>query len=145
MAFLAFIPGYSGGSATEFHRLPSHPWNKIIDETGAHVKQKTSPSWRPEPEAQISASAKVRSKFTLSERLQKTPESHSRNSIISPGLIEKLPVFDLLPGIEVVVGDRADNEAKEGGGEKAKDQGPCDVLRVFFRAGYPVDRRNYLM
>jgi hypothetical protein len=33
----------------------------------------------------------VRSKFTLRERLQETPEPHSRNPIISPGLIEKLP------------------------------------------------------
>jgi hypothetical protein len=40
---------------------------------------------------QISTTAKVRGKFTLRERLQETPEPHSRNTIISPGLIEKLP------------------------------------------------------
>jgi hypothetical protein len=40
---------------------------------------------------QISPTAKLRSKFTLRERLQETPEPHSRNPIISPGLIEKLP------------------------------------------------------
>jgi len=56
-------------------------------------EEKTSPSWRPyEPEAQISATAKIRSKSTLRERLQETPEPHSRNPISSPGLIEKLQV-----------------------------------------------------
>jgi len=54
-------------------------------------REKTSPSWRPyEPEAQISTTANVRSKFTLRERLQETPKPHSRNLVISPGLIEKL-------------------------------------------------------
>jgi len=54
-------------------------------------KEKTSPSWRPsEPEAQISATAKVRSKSTLRERLKETPEPHSRNPIIFPGVVEKL-------------------------------------------------------
>jgi len=51
-------------------------------------EEKTSPSWRPyEPEAQISATAKMRSKFTLRERLQETPEPHSRNLIILPDLL----------------------------------------------------------
>jgi hypothetical protein len=39
---------------------------------------------------QISATAKVRGKFTLRERLKETPEPHSRNPILSPELIEKL-------------------------------------------------------
>jgi len=39
---------------------------------------------------QISTTANVRRKFTLRERLQETPESHPRNPIISPELIEKL-------------------------------------------------------
>jgi len=39
-------------------------------------------------------SANVRRKFTLRERLQETPESHSRNPIISPELIEKLLTYD---------------------------------------------------
>jgi hypothetical protein len=39
---------------------------------------------------QISTTANVRRKFTLRERLQETPESHSRNPIISPEIIEKL-------------------------------------------------------
>jgi hypothetical protein len=34
--------------------------------------------------------AKVKSKSPLRERLQETPESHSKYSIISPGLTEKL-------------------------------------------------------
>jgi len=38
---------------------------------------------------QISTTAEVRGKFTLRERLQETPEPHSRNPIISPELIEK--------------------------------------------------------
>jgi hypothetical protein len=38
---------------------------------------------------QISTTAEVRGKFTLRERLQETPEPHSRILIISPGLIEK--------------------------------------------------------
>jgi hypothetical protein len=57
---------------------------------GVH-QEKTSPSWRPyEPEAQISATAKVRRKSHLRERLQETPETHSRKAIISPGFIENL-------------------------------------------------------
>jgi len=57
---------------------------------GVH-QEKTSPSWRAyEPEAQISATAKVRRKFTLRERLQETPEPHTRKAIISPGFIENL-------------------------------------------------------
>jgi len=40
---------------------------------------------------QISPTAKVKSKSTLRERLRETPEPHSRNPIISPGLFEKLP------------------------------------------------------
>ena len=47
---------------------------------------------------QISTSAKVRSKSTLRESLQETPEPHSKNPIISPGLIEKL--LDLLRSYE---------------------------------------------
>jgi len=39
---------------------------------------------------QISTTAKVRRKSTLRERLQETPEPHSRGPIISSGLIEKL-------------------------------------------------------
>jgi hypothetical protein len=39
---------------------------------------------------QISATGKVRCKSHLRERLQETPEPHSRYPIISPGLIEKL-------------------------------------------------------
>jgi hypothetical protein len=39
---------------------------------------------------QISTTAEVRGKFTLREPLQETPEPHSRNPIISPGIIEKL-------------------------------------------------------
>ena len=59
--------------------------------------EKTSPSWRPyEPEAQISTTAELRGKFTLREHLQETPEPHSRNPIISPGLIEKLLLMVLL-------------------------------------------------
>jgi hypothetical protein len=42
---------------------------------------------------QISTTAKVRGKSTLRERLQETPEPHPRNPIISPGLIEKLPII----------------------------------------------------
>jgi hypothetical protein len=38
---------------------------------------------------QISPTAKVRSKSTLRERLQETPEPHSKNAISSPGLFEK--------------------------------------------------------
>jgi len=44
---------------------------------------------------QISTTAEVRGKFTLRERLQETPEPHSRNPIISPEFIEKLPLFGL--------------------------------------------------
>jgi len=40
--------------------------------------------------SQISTTANVRRKFTLRERLKETPKPHSRNPIISPGLIEKL-------------------------------------------------------
>ncbi|MBL7211355.1 MAG: hypothetical protein ISS61_03115 [Desulfobacteraceae bacterium] len=39
---------------------------------------------------QIPTTANVRRKFTLRERLKETPKPHSRNPIISPGLIEKL-------------------------------------------------------
>jgi len=39
---------------------------------------------------QISATAKVRGKSLLRERLRETPEPHFRNLFISPGLIEKL-------------------------------------------------------
>jgi hypothetical protein len=39
---------------------------------------------------QISTTAEVRGEFTLRERLQETPEPHSRNPIISPEFIEKL-------------------------------------------------------
>jgi len=46
--------------------------------------------WLIRRKPQISTTANVGSKFTLRERLQETPEPHSRNSIISPGLIEKL-------------------------------------------------------
>jgi hypothetical protein len=49
--------------------------------------------WLIRRKPQISTTAKVRSKCTLRERLQETPEPHSRNPIISPGLIEKLPIF----------------------------------------------------
>jgi len=41
---------------------------------------------------QISPTAKMRSKSILRERLQETPEPHSRNLVISPGLIEKVAV-----------------------------------------------------
>ncbi len=44
---------------------------------------------------QISATAKVKSKCTLRERLQETPEPHSKYPIISPELIEKLHFFGL--------------------------------------------------
>jgi len=44
---------------------------------------------------QISATAKERRKFTLRERLQETPKPHFRNSVISPGLIEKLHFLSL--------------------------------------------------
>jgi len=37
----------------------------------------------------------VRGKFTLRERLQETPEPHSRNPIIFLGLIEKLPIMNI--------------------------------------------------
>ncbi len=46
--------------------------------------------WLIRRKPQISTTANVRSKFTLRERLQETPEPHSRNPLISPGLIEKL-------------------------------------------------------
>jgi len=46
--------------------------------------------WLIRRKPQISTTANVRSKFTLRERLQETPEPHSRNPIIPPGLIEKL-------------------------------------------------------
>jgi len=46
---------------------------------------------------QISTTANVRRKFTLRERLQETPESHSRNPIISPELIEKLLQLPIRP------------------------------------------------
>jgi len=42
---------------------------------------------------QISTTAEMRGKFTLRERLQKTPEPHSRNPVISPDFIEKLHIF----------------------------------------------------
>ena len=51
--------------------------------------------WLIRRKPQISTTAKVRRKFTLRERLQETPEPHSRNPIISPGLIEKLPLAAL--------------------------------------------------
>jgi len=41
---------------------------------------------------QISATAEMRDKFTLRERLQETPEPHSRNPVISPEFIEKLQI-----------------------------------------------------
>ena len=45
---------------------------------------------------QISDTAKVRSKFTLRERLQETPKPHSGNPIISPELIENLQISNLI-------------------------------------------------
>ncbi len=44
------------------------------------------------PALSKSATAKVRRKSALRERLQETPEPHSRNPIISPGLIENLQI-----------------------------------------------------
>jgi hypothetical protein len=38
----------------------------------------------------ISTTAEVRSKFTLRERLQETPELHYKNPIISPEFVEKV-------------------------------------------------------
>jgi hypothetical protein len=49
---------------------------------------------------QISTTAEVRGKFTLRERLQETPEPHSRNPIISPEFIEKLFLLQLIPLID---------------------------------------------
>jgi len=61
--------------------------------------------WLIRRKPQISTTAKVRSKFTLRERLQETPKPHSRNPIISPGLIEKLPsLYENIPGFLALQG-----------------------------------------
>jgi len=49
----------------------------------------------------ISTTAEVRNKFTLRERLQETPEFHSKNPIISLEFVEKLCASESKIGKEV--------------------------------------------
>ncbi len=64
---------------------------------------------------QISATAKVRSKSTLRERLQETPEPHSKYPIISPELIEKLH-FSGLSGLGIRYAIKKGNNRIDGVG-----------------------------